>query len=72
MKTNAKSFVVKENKGFRLKVESWECINPKDLITINFIQETLNGDGEVDLSSTYNYNLTKDEINTLVNGLNSL
>jgi hypothetical protein len=65
-------FTVKEDAGFRLRVESWEAISPKGLIAINFIQECLNKDGEVDFSSTYSYNMTRDEISTLCQGLQKL
>ena len=60
-----KSAVVKENLSYRVKVESWESIAPKGLIAVNFIQESLNKDGEVDFSSTYSYNMTREEINNL-------
>lgn len=60
-----KSAVVKENRSYRVRVESWESSAPKGLIAINFIQESLNKDGEVDLASTYSYNMTREEINNL-------
>jgi hypothetical protein len=69
MKQNFKSFTVKENQGFRLRIESWESIAPKGLMAIEFIQECLNKDGEVDSSSTYSYNMTKEEIGNLCKGL---
>jgi hypothetical protein len=62
---NVKSTTVKENSAYRVRIESWESISPKGLIAINFIQESLNKDGEVDLSSTYSYNMTREEINNL-------
>jgi hypothetical protein len=64
-----KSTTVKENSAYRVRVESWESISPKGLIAINFIQESLNKDGEVDLSSTYSYNMTKEEIGNLCKAL---
>jgi hypothetical protein len=69
MKQNFKSFTVKEDKGFRLRIESWEALAPKGLIAVEFIQECLNNDGEVDFSSTYSYNMTKEEIGNLCKGL---
>ncbi len=66
---DVKKFTVKENKGFRLRVESWEATAPKGLIAVDFIQECLNKDGEVDFSSTYSYNLTREEIAELCSGL---
>jgi hypothetical protein len=66
---NKKYFTVKEDQAFRLRVESWEAQAPKGLIAINFIQECLNKNGEVDFSSTYSYNMTKEEISNLCKGL---
>jgi hypothetical protein len=65
MKKNFKNFIVKENNAFRLRIESWESISPQGLVAVNFIQESLNKDGEVDISSTYSYNMTREEINNL-------
>lgn len=64
-----KSTTVKESSAYRVRIESWESIAPKGLIAINFIQESLNKDGEVDLSSTYSYNMTRDEIGNLCKAL---
>jgi hypothetical protein len=64
-----KSTTVKENSAYRVRIESWESVAPKGLIAINFIQESLNTDGEVDLSSTYSYNMTRDEIGNLCKAL---
>jgi hypothetical protein len=69
MKQNFKSFTIKEDKAFRLRIESWESIRPQGLLAINFVQECLNKDGKVDFSSTYSYNLTKEEIGNLCKGL---
>jgi hypothetical protein len=66
---NVKSTTVKENSAYRVRIESWESVAPKGLIAINFIQESLNKDGEVDLSSTYSYNMTRDEIGNLCKAL---
>lgn len=64
-----KSTTVKENSAYRVRIESWESTAPKGLISINFIQESLNKDGEVDLASTYSYNMTRDEIGNLCKAL---
>ena len=62
-------FVVKEDKAFRLKIRSWEVTSPKGLHNLDFVQECLNKDGEVDFTSTYNFSLTKEEIAKLSEGL---
>lgn len=67
-----KSTTVKENSSYRVRIESWQSIAPKDLISVNFIQESLNKDGKVDLSSTYSYNMTKEEINNLCKALSEV
>ena len=69
MKQNFKSYTVKEDRAFRMRVESWEALAPQGLIAVNFIQECLNKDGGVDFSSTYSYNMTKAEIANLCKGL---
>jgi hypothetical protein len=62
-------FVVKEDQAFCLRVESWEAVAPKGLLSVNFIQECLNKDGEVEFSSTYSYNMTREDIGNLCKGL---
>ena len=69
MKQNFKSFTVKENQGFRLRLESWEALAPKDLVAIEFIQECLDEEGKITSASTYSYNMTKEEISNLCKGL---
>jgi hypothetical protein len=66
---NVKQFTVKENDGFRVRVESWEVISPKGLYAIDVIQEYLDEKGNVADSSTYNFHMTKDEIKILCEGL---
>ena len=67
-----KKFTVKEDAAFRVRVESWEVVSPAGLLNVDFIQECLNKDGEVELSSTYNFHLTKEEIGELCKGLLSV
>lgn len=66
---DVRELVVKESEGFRLRLRSWEAISPKGLFNIDFIQETLDEDGDVQYSSTYNFHMTKDEVAILCNGL---
>ena len=66
---DVKQFTVTEDSAFRLRVESWQSVAPADLLAINFVQECLNGQGEVDFSSTYSYNITREELKTLSEGL---
>ena len=63
------SFVVKDTPAFRLKVNSWKCIRPNDLNALEFVQETKTSTGEVDMSSTYQFFMTNEEVVDLCNGL---
>ena len=67
----AREMVIKENEGFRLRLEKWESISPKGLFSIDLVQEALDEDGEVWQSSTYSFNMTKEELQTLAHGLTS-
>jgi hypothetical protein len=63
------SFVVKDSPGFRITVKSWKCLRPNDLNALEFVQETKTSTGEVDMSSTYQFFMTDDEVVDLCNGL---
>ena len=65
----AREMTIKENEGFRLRLEKWESINPKGLYALDLIQESLKEDGTVAYSSTYSFNMTKEELQTLASGL---
>ena len=67
-----KKFTVKEDAAFRVRVESWEAMVPKGLMAVDVIQECLNDQGEVDSVSTYNFHMTKEEIQLFAKGLLSV
>ena len=69
---NIKKFTVKEDKAFRVRVESWEAVSPTGLLALDVIQECLNEKGGVDFTSTYNFHMTKEEIQTFAKGLLSV
>ncbi len=69
---NVKKFTVKEDKAFRVRVETWEAVSPKGVFAVDILQECINDKGEVDFTSTYNFHMTKEEIKTLANGLLSV
>jgi len=69
---DVKQFTVKEDSAFRVRVESWEAMVPKGLMAVDVIQESLNDSGEVDSTSTYNFHMTKEEIQTFAKGLLSI
>lgn len=60
----AKEAVIKENEGFRVRMEKHEVLSPKGLFSIDFIQESLK-DGKVVDTQTYNFFMTKDELQKL-------
>lgn len=64
-----KEMVIKESEGFRLRMEKWESVSPKGLFSLNLTQESLDENGEVSYSSTYSFNMTKEEIQALAYGL---
>jgi trehalose/maltose hydrolase-like predicted phosphorylase len=65
----AKEMIIKENEGFRLRMEKWQSVNPKELFSIDLIQESLDDEGKVRHTSTYNFNMTKEELQALAHGL---
>ena len=67
--STAKEMVIKESEGFRLRLEKWEGISPKGLYSLDIIQESLKDDGTVAYTSTYSFNMTKEELQTLAYGL---
>jgi hypothetical protein len=69
---NIKKFTVKEDAAFRVRVESWESLNPTGLMSLDVIQECLNDQGKVDFVSSYNFHMTRDEIQTFAKGLLSV
>jgi hypothetical protein len=64
-----KEFIAKEQPGFRVRVRTHEVLAPKGLYSLDFIQESLNEKGEAHSDQTYNFFMTKDEVQTLCNGL---
>ena len=67
-----KKFTVKEDAAFRVRVESWQAMVPKELMAVDVIQECLNDKGEVDSTSTYNFHMTREEIQLFAKGLLSV
>lgn len=68
VKHTAKEMIVKEHEGFRLKLKKHEVLMPKGLFSIDMIQESLK-DGKVVDSQTYNFFMTKEELQVLAHGL---
>jgi len=65
----AKEITIKENPGFRIRLEKHEVISPKGLFSLDIIQESLDENGKVRDSQTYNFFMDKEELQSLANGL---
>ena len=68
VKDGYKEFVVKDNEGFRLVLKKYEVLRPKGLFSIELVQQSFK-DGELLESSTYNFFMTKEEMEALAHGL---
>ena len=64
----AKEMTIKENPGFRIRLEKHEVLAPKGLFSLDIIQESLN-EGKVTDSQTYSFFMTKEECQALAYGL---
>lgn len=60
--------VIKEKNEFRLIMKKESCLMPVDLNTIEMIREQLKN-GEVTHTSTYQFFMTQDELETLAKTL---
>ena len=70
-KPEIKEFTIKDEEAFRMRVRYWKAMRPKDLNSVEFIQDCMR-DGEVDFTSTYNFLMTNEEIKTLIKGLGEI
>ncbi len=64
-----KEMTIKESSGFRLRLVKHEVISPKGLFSVDLINEGLKEDGTVSQTSTYNFFMTKEELQALAHGL---
>jgi hypothetical protein len=64
----AREAVIKEHEGFRVRMEKHEVLNPKGLFSLDIIQESLK-EGKVVDSQTYNFFMTKEELQRLADAL---
>jgi hypothetical protein len=60
--------VIKENEEFRLTLKKEPCLMPAGLNNIEMTQEQLK-DGKVTQTSTYQFFMTAEEMNTLAKAL---
>ena len=64
-----KEVIVKNEPGVRLTLKKYSLNSIKGLQNIDFVQESLNVDGTVAISSTYNFFMTESELKTLAQAL---
>lgn len=64
-----KEMTVKENDGFRLRLIKHKVLSPDGLMNIDLVRESLENDGTVSQRSTYNFFMTKEELQLLAQGL---
>ena len=64
-----KEMTIKESEGFRLRLVKHEVLSPQGLMSVDFINESLKQDGTVGQTSTYNFFMTKEELQALAFGL---
>jgi hypothetical protein len=60
--------VIKDKEDFRLTLKKEPCLMPEGLNNVEMIQEQLK-DGEVTQTSTYQFFMTAEEMNTLAKAL---
>ena len=61
--------VIKDGPGFQLRIKKWECLNPKGMFAVNFIQAVKDKDGKIDSESTYEFFMTRDEMTKVAGAL---
>ena len=64
-------FIIKEREDYRLRVTSHPVLAPAGVYSFDFIQESLK-DAKVISSQTYNFFMTKTDIDTLCKGLQNV
>lgn len=64
-----KEFIAYETAGYRLRVTKHQCKAPADLLQVCFIRELKDMNGDVKSSSTYEFFMTQEQLNTLAQGL---
>ena len=69
IKDTYKEVVIKSHPGFRLVLKKHQVLMPKELFSIDMVQESLDEDGNIRDTNTYNFFMTQEEINTLCKGL---
>jgi hypothetical protein len=64
-----REMIIKEDEGFRVRMVKHAVISPVGLFSLELIQESLK-DGKIVDTQTYNFFMTKAELNTLAYAIN--
>lgn len=64
-----KEMTIKESEAFRVRMVKHEVISPVGLFSLDLIQESLDKEGKVFQTSTYNFFMDKAELQALAYGL---
>ena len=61
--------IVKDTPGFQLRLKKWECLSPKGMYAVHFIQATKDRDGKIDSESTYEFFMDYEEMTRVAGAL---
>lgn len=64
-----KELIIKDGPGFQLRIKKWECLSPKGMYAVHFIQATKDKDGKIDSESTYEFFMDQHEMNQVAGAL---
>ena len=64
-----KTFLVRDDAAFKLRVKVNNCLNPQDLKHLQFVGEQYNDKNELIETSTYDFFLENHHIAKLIEGL---
>ena len=67
-----KEVIIKDDAGFRLVLKAWKCAAPQDLNALEFTQQAKDLNGDVALSSTYQFFMTDAELDILAEGIKNV
>jgi hypothetical protein len=67
-----KEVLIKDEAGFKLRLKAWKCVSPKELNALEFTQQAKDLNGDVALSSTYQFFMTDAELAILAEGIKNV
>lgn len=67
-----KELIVKDEQGFRLRITVKDVLRPANMKNVEFIQESKDREGNVDFTSTYQFFMTPEELESVGKFLSTL